>query len=52
LWWRSGTLWKPGCTPWNNTIAPAEVFTDKGKLLSNIKGEMQWFWVVDCIALL
>ena len=31
---------------------PAEVFPDKGKLFSNIKGERQMFWVFDCIVLL
>jgi hypothetical protein len=33
-------------------VAPAEVFSNKGKLISNIKGERHRFWVFDCIVLL
>jgi hypothetical protein len=51
MWW-SGTQWKPGSTPCNNTCAPAEVFPDKGNLFSNIKGERQRFWVFVFIVLL
>ena len=48
----SGTLWKHGITPWDNTFSPAKVFANKGKLFSNIKGERQRYGVFDCIVLL
>ena len=50
MWW-SGTLWKPGSIPCYNLFAPAEVFSEKDKLFSNIKGKRKSFWLFDCTVL-
>jgi hypothetical protein len=48
----SGTLWKPLLTPWDNIFAPNEVFPNKCKQFSNIKGGRQMIWVFDCFVFL